>query len=44
MKKSSIQLALGVVLAFVLLMTSCAKEKTPTTGRIQGIVTNSITK
>ena len=43
MKKSSIQLALGVVLAFVLLMTSCAKEKTPTTGRIQGIVTNSIT-
>ncbi len=43
MKKSSIQLALGVVLAFVLLMTSCAKEKTPTIGKIQGIVTNSIT-
>ena len=40
----TIKLTLGVLIAFVLcLMTSCVKEKTPTTGRIQGIVTNSIT-
>ena len=44
MKKSKIQLTLGVVFAFALcLMTSCTKDKVVTTGKIQGIVTNSIT-
>jgi len=44
MKRSRIQLTLGVVFAFVLvLMASCVKEKTVTTGKIQGIVTNSVT-
>ena len=37
-------MVLGAVFAFALcLMTSCTKEKTVTTGQIQGIVTNSIT-
>ena len=44
MKKSRIQLALGFAFAFALcMMTSCEKEKPVATGKIQGIVTNSIT-
>ena len=44
MKKSRIQLALGIVFAFALcMMTSCEKEKPIATGKIQGIVTNSTT-
>ncbi|MBQ6729698.1 MAG: carboxypeptidase regulatory-like domain-containing protein [Bacteroidales bacterium] len=44
MKKSRIQLALGVVFAFAIcMMTSCSKEKPAATGKIQGIVTNSVT-
>lgn len=44
MKKSRIQLALGIVFAFALcMMTSCSKEKPVATGKIQGIVTNSVT-
>lgn len=38
MNKSILKLALGIVFALVLGMTSCQKEKA--TGRIQGIVTN----
>lgn len=38
MNKSILKLALGIVFALVLGMTSCQKEKV--TGRIQGIVTN----
>ena len=44
MKKSRIQLALGIVFAFALcMMTSCSKEKPVATGKIQGIVTKSVT-
>ena len=44
MMKSRIQLALGFAFAFALcMMTSCEKEKPVATGKIQGIVTNSIT-
>ena len=44
MNRSRIQVALCIVFAFALLMTSCGKETTvSTTGKIQGIVTNSVT-
>lgn len=44
MTKSRIHLALGVVFAFALcLLTSCVKDNPTVTGRIQGIITNSVT-